>query len=540
VSTGTSIRRQSALLHARVLIADALNERGMKILNEGGILSEPRTGLSEDELCKIIGAYDGLIVRSATQVTAKVLEAGKKLQLIGRAGVGIDNIDLKAATRLGIVVQNTPFGNITSAGEHAVALLFAAARNVSRADAGMKAGQWPKKGLTGVELTGKTLGVIGMGKVASIVVKVAKALDMAILVFDPYLTAAKAEDLGVRKVTVDELIVEADFITVHTPLTPETKGLINKDRLSKMKKTARIVNAARGGIIDEVALLEALNAGQISGAGLDVFETEPLPADSLLRKCDKLLLTPHLGASTEEAQERVAEDIAKQFVEFFRDGVIRNALNISITLDPRVAPFAKLAELLAGMGAQMAQEPVKTLKVGCYGKLAQLDTKEVSLCALKGALGRTTSYPVTLVNAPTIAEARGLELIEHKSEKVSNYASLVVIGLETAEGEHTIAGTCFDNQQPRIVRIDDFEIDLKPAEHLLLMFYPDQPGMVGKFGTILGEADINIANMAVGRREKRGQAVVALTLDDPVPDAIKQRLQQAARIDELYTIQMKV
>jgi D-3-phosphoglycerate dehydrogenase len=522
------------------LIADALNDRGLEILRGGGIQAETQTGLTEEQLCKVIGAYDGLIVRSATNVTEKVLDAGKKLQLIGRAGVGVDNIDLKAATRLGIVVQNTPFGNITSAGEHAVALLFACARNISRADAGMKAGQWPKKGLTGVELSGKTLGVVGMGKVAAIVVRVAKALEMNVLVFDPYLTDRKAEELGVSKCDVDTLTTQADFITIHTPLTPETKGLINAQRLSKMKKTARIVNAARGGIIDEAALAAALQAGQIASAGLDVFEAEPLPADSPLRKVEKLVLTPHLGASTEEAQERVAEDIAKQFVEFFRDGAIRNAVNISITLDPRVAPFARLAEVLAAMGTQMSSEPVKTLKVGCYGKLAQLDTKEMGLCALKGVLGPTSSYPVTLVNAPSIAEARGVELIEHKSEKVANYASMVVVGVETASGEHTVAGTCFDNQQPRIVRIDDFDIDLKLPERLLLMFYPDQPGMVGKFGTILGESDINIANMAVGRRQKRGQAVVSLTLDEPVPEAVIERIKKAARIDELYYIELKV
>lgn len=539
-TTGTAIRRQAATVNAKVLIADALNDRGVAILKEGGVQVETQTGLSEEQLCGVIGGYDGLIVRSASTVTEKVLEAGKKLQLVGRAGVGVDNIDLKAATRLGIVVQNTPFGNITSAGEHAVALLFACARNISRADAGMKAGQWPKKGLTGVELTGKTIGVIGLGKVAATVLRVAKALEMTVLVFDPYLTDRKAEELGVAKTDIDALCAQADFITIHTPLTPETRGLINTQRLGQMKKTARIVNAARGGIIDEAALAAALASGKIAGAGLDVFEAEPLPADSALRKQEKLVLTPHLGASTEEAQERVAEDIAKQFVEFFRDGVIRNAVNISITLDPRVAPFARLAESMAAMGAQMAAEPVKTLKVGCYGKLAQLDTKEVGLCALKGVLGRTTSYPVTLVNAPSIAETRGLELIEHKSDKAANYANMVVVGLETAAGEHTVTGTCFDNQQPRIVQIDDFDIDLRLPERLLLMFYPDQPGMVGRFGTILGEADINIANMAVGRRQKRGQAVVALTLDEPVPAAVIERIQQAARIDELYYIELKV
>lgn len=522
----------------KVLVADALSESGVAILRQGGLDVDVKTGQTEEQLCGLIGGYQGLVVRSATKVTAKVLQAGKQLQLIGRAGVGVDNIDLAAATQAGVVVMNTPFGNITSAAEHAIALLFSLARNVPRADRGMKTGDWPKKGLTGVELSGKTLGVIGMGKVGAIVVRVAKALDMQVLVFDPYLTPKKADELGVSKSELDPLLAQADFLTIHAPLTPETKGLLNKERLAKMKKSARIVNDARGGIVVEADLLAALNAGALAGAALDVFEQEPLDKDSPLRKSEQMILTPHLGASTEEAQERVAEDIAKQFVEFFRDGLIRYAVNISVALDPKVRPFARLAELLGAMGAQMSGGTAKTLKVGVYGKVATAETREITLCALKGLLGRTTGYPVTLVNAPGIAEARGIEVIENKSEKAPNYANLIVVGIEAQESEHTIYGTCFDGQEARIVRIDDFEIDLRPAEHLLLMFYPDRPGMVGKFGTILGESDINIANMAVGRREKRGQAVVALTLDDPVPEEVLERLRKAARIDELYMIRM--
>ena len=539
MKTETSSTRLLHVAHAKVLVADALSASGMSILRQGGLQAEAQSGLSEVQLCEIIGAYDGLIVRSATQVTAKVLEAGKRLQLIGRAGVGVDNIDVKSATQLGIVVQNTPFGNITAAAEHAIALLFAAARNIARADREMKAGQWPKKGLTGVELSGKTLGIVGMGKVGSIVSRVAKALDMQILVFDPYLTERKAEELGVSKSELDPLLERADFVTIHAPLTSETRGLIGKERLARMKRSARLVNAARGGIVVEADLASALETGVIAGAGLDVFETEPLPAASPLRGLSALILTPHLGASTEEAQERVAEDIARQFVDFFRDGIIRNAVNTSVILDPKIAPFARLAELLGSMGTQMAKGPIRTLKLGAYGKLALGETKVLGLCALKGVLARTSGSPVTLVNAPIIAEARGIELIEHRSEKTPNYASLLVVALETETDEHTLAGTCFDDRQARIVRIDDFDIDLKPAAHILLMFYPDQPGMIGKFGTILGEADINIANMAVGRREKRGQAVVALTLDDPVPPEVIERLKKAARIDELDVIELK-
>lgn len=539
----TSTRRGPLTRAAKILIADPLNERGTAILKEGGLLAETHAGLNEEQLCAIAGNYDGLIVRSATTVTPKIVAAGRKLQVIGRAGVGVDNIDLKAATQAGIVVQNTPLGNITSAAEHAVALLFSSVRNIPRADREMKAGKWNKKGLTGVELTGKTLGIMGMGKVGGIVAKVAHALQMTVLVYDPYLTERKAEELGVSKCDLDALLRQADFVTVHTPLTPETKNLINKEKLALMKKSARIVNAARGGIVNEADLCEALKSGALAGAALDVFESEPLPADSPLRALDNAVLTPHLGASTEEAQERVAEDIARQFVEFFRDGVIRNAVNLAVVLDPKIAPFARLAEMLGSMSAQMARDPVVHLKVGAYGKIAAGDTRELGLCALKGLLSHSASGPVTLVNAPAIAEARGIGLSESKSEQARNYASLLVVSAETAgpdglAGERTVAGTCFDGQAGRIVRIDDFEIDLKPAPIILLMFYPDRPGMVGKLGTILGEADINIANMAVGRREKRGQAAIALTLDDPVPPEILQRIRQAIQVDDLFAIKL--
>jgi len=530
----------------KVLIADALNDKGAGILVDGGLDTDTQPGLkpgaaalSEDQLVEIIGNYDGLIVRSATKVTPRIIAAAKKLKIIGRAGVGVDNVDLKAASAAGIIVENTPLGNITSAAEHALALLFSSARHIAKGDKSMKAGKWEKKGLTGVELTGKTLGIIGMGKIGSIVLRVAKALDMTVNVFDPYLTDARAKDLDVAKVDIDTLCKNADFITIHTPLTPETKNLINKDRLKLMKKSTRIVNDARGGIINEADLAEALKAGIIGGAALDVFEKEPLIEDSPLRGLDNCLLTPHLGASTEEAQERVAEDIAKQFVEYFRDGVIRNAVNLAVQLNPALAPYAKLAETLGNMAAQMSKGTVTTLKVTINGKLAAGDTREISLCALKGLLSRTTDDPITMVNVTATAQQRGVELIENKSETAQNYTNLVVVTAETGKGAVTIAGTCFDGQDGRIVKINDFDIaDLKPAPIILLMFYPDRPGMVGKIGSILGEADVNIAHMAVGRREKRGQAVVALTLDDEVKPEVLKKIGDAIKSDELFAIKL--
>jgi D-3-phosphoglycerate dehydrogenase len=522
----------------RILITDGLNPRGLQILTEGGLRPEEKKLASEEDVCKAIGDYEGLIVRSATKVTPRVIEAGRRLRIIGRAGAGVDNINLEAATRRGIVVENTPFGNITSAAEHAVALLFAAARHVARADREMRAGQWPKKGLTGVELSGKTLGIVGLGKAGSIVARVGKALGMEILVYDPYLTERKISEGGGVKADLDALLERSDFITIHTPLTPETKNLIGKAQLAKMKKAARLVNAARGGIVSEADLAEALKSGVIAAAGLDVYEKEPLAADSPLRAVESLTLSPHLGASTEEAQERVAEDIAKQFVAFFRDGAIYNAVNVTVMLDPKIAPWARLAELLGAMAAQMAGQAIRKLTVSCAGRLAEGETRELMLSALKGLLARSVEEPVTLVNAPVIARERGMELVEHKSEQTPAYISLVTVTAETRAGEHSLAGTCYDNQEARIVGIDGLDIDLKPADHLLLMYYADQPGKVGKFGTILGEAGINIANMSVGRREKRGRAVVALTVDEPVPAPVLEKLRQAVLVDKLYTIQL--
>ncbi len=526
------------MIDAKILIADPLNDKGAGILKDGGLLADTRPGLTEAQLCEIIGQYDGLIVRSATKVTPKIIEAGRRLKVIGRAGVGVDNIDLKAATKAGVIVENTPLGNITSAAEHALALLFSSVRNVPRADRELRGGTWNRK-LTGVELSGKTIGIVGMGKVGGIVARVAAALDMTILCYDPYLTDKKAEELGVKKCELDALLAASDFVSLHTPLTPETKNLINKDKLKLMKKSARLINAARGGIVNEADLHEALKTGVIAGAAFDVFEKEPLDAASPLRTLDNIVLTPHLGASTEEAQERVAEDIARQFVEFFRDGQIRNAVNLGISLNPKLAPFAKLAEDLGAMASQMSHEPIAKLEFGAYGKIAASDTRELGLSALKGFLKRGNEVPVTLVNAPGIAEARGVELIQQKSEQLRDYANLITVTAKGTKSQHQLSGTCFEGQEDgRIVRIDNFDIDMKPAAVMLLLFYPDRPGMVGKVGTILGEADINIANMAVGRREMRGQAVIALTLDNNVNLETLAKISAAITVDELCLIEL--
>ena len=523
-----------------ILVTDGLDDGGIEILVQAGIVVDLKRGLSENEICELIEHYDGLIVRSATTVTARIVKCGAKLRVIGRAGVGVDNIDLGAATQAGIVVQNTPTGNITSAAEHAVALLFACARNVPRADRAMKDGRWSKKECTGVELSGKVLGIVGLGRVGNIVARVAHSLDMDILVYDPYLTEPRAAQLGVTPVELDDLLRRSDFVSLHVPATEETRNMINLPRLRLMKPSARLVNAARGGIVNEEDLAQALREGVIAGAALDVFANEPLEDSSPLRALDSAILTPHLGASTEEAQTRVAEQIAEQFVDFFCHGIIRHAVNLDVSLNPKVAPYARLADALGQMVAQMAEQTVQRLEVSCFGVLAKEETRELSVAALRGFLRRASDEPVTLVNAPLIAEQRGVELVENKSERSPTYANLLSVAAHSAEGSHDVAGTCFDGEEARIVSIDQFLVDVKPAEFLLVMFYPDRPGMVGRFGTILGEADINIASMAVGRREKRGLAAVVLTLDDPVGADVLERIRTAAAVERLYAIALSV
>ncbi|MCX7805203.1 MAG: phosphoglycerate dehydrogenase [Planctomycetota bacterium] len=518
---------------AKVLIADKVSGKCVEILREAGIEADVRTGLSEDALCGTVGGYDGLIVRSATTVTAKVVKAGMpRLRIIGRAGVGVDNIDVEAATEAGIVVQNTPTGNIVSAAEHALAMLLALARNIPAADALIKKGKWEKKALTGVELAGKTLGIVGIGKVGARVAKAARAMEMEVVVFDPFITDRKAAELGVVRTDLETLLKKSDFVSIHAPLTDKTRGMISARELGLMKKTARIVNCARGGIIVEKDLAAALAGGRIAGAALDVFEEEPLPADSPLTALPNVVLTPHLGASTEEAQERVSEEIARQFVDFFVNHIYRNAVNVAVTLSPDMAPYARLARRLGDLVAQLADEPVRRLTAHAQGRIAGKDCREISLMALRGLLARSSEGPVTLVNVERVAEERGVELVESKSPRVEGYSNLITVSVEAGSRVRSAAGTVFDNAE-RIVGIDGFAIDFAPSPNVLLMFYDDRPGKVGQFGSILGEADINIATMAVGRKERRGAAVVALILDDPVPPAVLERLRKIVQPAEL-------
>ena len=524
---------------AKVFVADGLSESGIAMMQKAGITVDNKPGLSEDDLAKIIGEYEGLVVRSATTVTPRLIEAGKKLQVIGRAGVGVDNVDTPAATRRGIIVMNTPLGNIESAAEHAIALIFASARHVAAADKTMKEGKWEKKKFTGIELAGKVLGIVGLGKVGQIVCKALRSLDMEVLAFDPFLPAAKAADLGVKLVDMNELLQKSDFITIHTPLTESTKNLINADAFKKMKKSAILVNCARGGVVDEDALVAALKDKKIKMAALDVFGKEPLPAESPLRTLENIVLTPHLGASTVEAQERVAEQIAEQFVDFFAHGKVRNAVNMAATLSsPDLEPFAEVAEVVGELAAQLVPGAIKGVEVGVFGSIAKSrqDAGIIARYALKGVVSRQVEDPVNLVNVDVIAETHGLVFNVTTSENARNYKNRIMVKLSTDKGTREVAGTLFEDALPRIVAVDDQAVELTPMRHALVMFYEDKPGMVGKFGTILGKNGINIAAMSVGRREKRGQAVVILSLDEPVPDSVTAQIEKAVETGEVYPV----
>lgn len=523
---------------AKVLIADSMSGKAAEVLKAAGIETTVKTKQSEDALCELVADIDGLIVRSATKVTARVLEAGKKLRVVGRAGVGVDNIDVPAATAKGVVVMNTPLGNITSAAEHSVAMLMALARNIPRADEKLRGGTWDKKSFTGVELAGKTLGVVGLGKVGQKVARAALALEMRVLAHDPFVTSERAAELGIELGDLDTVLAEADFLTLHVPLTEATRGLVGAEALAKMKSSARIVNVARGGVVDEFALFEALKDGRIAGAAIDVFSKEPT-SDSPLFGLPNVVVTPHLGASTEEAQERVAEDIARQFVVFFNEGRVMNAVNLSVTLDRRTEPWARLAEKLGSLVAHLADGAVRRLRVGAYGAVSELDTRAIAISALRGLLAHAADEEtINLVNAPVVASERGIELNEERSAKARNFASLLRVEAEGEGPMRSARGTLFDGQVERIVAIDEFALEIAPAENLLLMRYPDRPGMVGVFGSVLGEHKVNIAGMAVGRKARAGEAMVALTLDDAVPEAAFDEIRKKVDLSEATLVRL--
>ncbi|MET1110759.1 MAG: phosphoglycerate dehydrogenase [Allosphingosinicella sp.] len=510
----------------KVLISDSMDPKAAEIFRAKGVEVDEKPGLTKDELKAIIGGYDGLAIRSATKVTADLLEAATNLKVIGRAGIGVDNVDIPAATARGIVVMNTPFGNSITTAEHAIALMFALARDLPAADSSTQAGKWEKNRFMGVELTSKTLGLIGAGNIGSIVADRALGLRMKVLAYDPFLTAERALDLGVEKAELDELLARADFITLHTPLTDQTRNILSRENLAKTKKGVRIVNCARGGLIDEVALKEALDSGQVAGAALDVFVEEPAKASPLFGT-PGLVATPHLGASTTEAQVNVAIQVAEQMAEFLMRGGVTNALNmpsLSAEEAPRLRPYMALAEKLGSLVGQLSHGPLAGLSIEAEGAAAELNMKPITGAVLAGFM-RIHSDTVNMVNAPYLAKERGLDVREIRHDRETDYHTLLRVSAMTSAGARPVVGTLFANSAPRLVEIFGIRVEAELEGEMIYIVNEDTPGFIGRLGTLLGEAGVNIGTFSLGRREAGGEAVALVSVDGHIGPDLVRRLQ---------------
>ncbi|PKB14412.1 D-3-phosphoglycerate dehydrogenase [Novosphingobium kunmingense] len=505
----------------RVLISDKMDPNAERLLREGGCDVDVITGETPEQLIARIGDYDGLAIRSSTKVTKAVLDAATNLKVIGRAGIGVDNVDIPYASSKGVVVMNTPFGNSITTAEHAIAMIFALARQIPEANAQTQAGLWPKNGFMGVEVTGKTLGLIGAGNIGSIVASRALGLRMKVIAFDPFLSPERAVELGIEKVELDDLLARADFITLHTPLTDQTRNILSRENLAKTKKGVRIVNCARGGLIDEAALKDALDSGQVAGAALDVFQTEPAK-ESPLFGTPNFICTPHLGASTNEAQVNVALQVAEQIADFLVHGGVTNALNmpsLSAEEAPKLKPYMALAEKLGSLVGQLTTGSLARISIHAEGAAAELNAKPIVAAVLAGFL-RTQSDTVNMVNAPFLAKERGLEVREVKTEKAGDYHTLIRVSVKTDAGERSVAGTLFSNSEPRLVELFGIKVEAELDGPMMYIVNEDAPGFIGRIGTLLGEAGINIGTFNLGRREAGGEAVLLLSVDEPVPAAV--------------------
>jgi D-3-phosphoglycerate dehydrogenase / 2-oxoglutarate reductase len=512
----------------RILIADKMDPRAGAIFRERGIEVDEKPGLSPDEFKAIIGDYDGLAVRSSTRVNAAAMdEAVPRLKVIGRAGIGVDTIDVPAATARGIVVMNTPFGNSITTAEHAIAMLFALAREIPAADQSTQAGKWEKNRFMGVELSGKTLGLIGCGNIGSIVADRAHGLRMKVVAYDPFLSPERAIELGVDKVELDELLRRADFISLHTPLTDQTRGILSREALAKTKPGVRIVNCARGGLIDEAALKEGLESGHIAGAALDVFVQEPANENALFGT-PNLICTPHLGASTNEAQVNVAIQVAEQMADFLLLGGITNAVNmpsLSAEEAPRLKPYMALAEKLGRLVGQIAGADIRSVAVEVEGAAAELNIKPITGAVLAGLMG-TYSDTVNMVNAPFFAKERGLDVREVRHDREVDYHTLVAVTVGTADGEKRVAGTLFGNRAARLVDIFGVAVEADLTPRMIYIVNTDAPGFIGALGTTLGKAGVNIATFNLGRRKAGGEAVALVAVDDPITPELTEELRQ--------------
>jgi len=517
----------------KVLVTDKLSPRAVQILQQTeGLEVEVRNKLTPQELLQIIGDFHALLIRSATKVTEEVLEAGKMLKVIGRAGVGVDNVDVPAASARGVLVMNTPGGNTITTAEHALSLLLSLARNVPQATASMKAGRWEKDRFIGVEVYQKTLGIIGLGRIGSEVARRAKGLMMEVIAYDPFISAEVAREMGVQLVDLDQVFSDSDFITIHAPLTEDTRNLINRGTISRMKDGVRIVNCARGGIVNEADLYEALKSGKVAGAALDVFEKEPL-LESPLLELDNFICTPHLGASTTEAQENVGIAIARQVVDYLKRGVIRNAVNAP-SLEPEVLaeiqPYLILAEKLGCLQSQLAEGRIEEIRIEYRGEIANLEVAPLTVAVVKGVLTPLLQEAVNTVNALPFARGRGIRVVESRSGQDEDFASVIVVGIKTDRGQSEAAGTIFKKREPRVIRIDQFRLEAIPEGHILIFSNLDTPGVLGKIGTMLGESQVNIANIQLSREKAGGRALSLVNVDQPVPAETMERLRRLPNI----------
>ncbi len=506
----------------KVLISDDLSPRAAEIFRERGIDVDVKIGLKPAELRDIVGNYDGLAIRSATKVTAEVLAVAKKLKVVGRAGIGVDNVDIKSATANGVVVMNTPFGNAITTAEHAIALMFAVARQVPDANTSTQAGKWEKNRFMGVELSFKTLGLIGCGNIGSIVAERAIGLKMRVIAYDPFLSEERAKELGVEKVTLDELTARADFISVHTPLTEQTKNILSRERLMKTKKGVRIINCARGGLVDELAVRDLLISGHIAGAGFDLFDEEPAKV-YVLFGAPNLVCTPHLGAATLEAQENVALQVAEQMSDYLNTGAVVNSLNmpnVSAEDAPRLAPYLKLAENLGSFAGQLTETGVKAISVEYEGAVAALNVKPLTQAVLTGLL-RPQLEAVNMVNAPIIARERGVDVAEVKHERDSDYQTKITVTVTTERRTRAVSGTLFGGTKPRLVNIKGIEIEGEFSPHMLYITNEDKPGFIGRLGALLGDSKVNIATFHLGRDKPGGEAIALVSVDSAIsPDLL--------------------
>ncbi len=528
----------------KVLVTDEISESGLALLtNDPRVELDVKLGLPVAELHKTIGAYEAIITRSGTTVDEALLEHATKLKMIARAGVGIDNVDVRAASKRGIIVVNAPFGNTNSAAEHSMALLLSLCRNITVANADLKSGAWNRAPFTGHELKGRTLGVIGLGKVGGRVALRAKAFEMEVIVCDPYISEKRAEDFGVKLVPLEDIIRFADVISVHTPLNDETRNMITAEHFAKMQDGVIIINCARGGIFAEAATLDALNSGKVIGAGFDVWSKEPPDTETLkqLIAHPNMVVTPHLGANTYEAQKNVAVDVSKEIINYIDGKPLENAVNIP-RFDPdlmdHMKPFLGLISTIGEFISQLAPPNPNKITFTYHGKLARFDCAPLTVSGLAALLNHCTEQDVNLVNANLVARNMGIAVEEVRSTETESFSNLITLSIESPEGSRTIAGTLFEGT-PKIVKMRNFDIDFRPEEHMLVMSYADRPGALGKIGTLLGDAGINIGNMSLGRREKAGEAMVVFSVDSPADEATLKALSTAVNAKYIKAVHLK-